>query len=221
MGMKPHILAITYPTQGHVIPLLELMQWLSKQGFKVTFVNTEFNHTRVLNSLSNKQTSLSTVRDDDHDIHLVSVPDGLEPWEDRNDLGKLTEVFFEINNGSDNDEKISCVIADESLGWALEVAEKMGIRWAAFWSAAAAMLALGFSIQKLLDDGIINNYGAESPIYSLLLEPLWMELQRYGVPFLCRPYFADSFSTRPTFVMFGKLDWGLIMEMKVGSSSKD
>ncbi|KAL7221430.1 hypothetical protein ACSBR1_023396 [Camellia fascicularis] len=83
-----------------------------------------------MNAFPDKQSS--TVGDDDHDIHLVSVPDGLEPWEDENE--------------SDMDEKISCVITDESLGWALEVAEKMGIRWAAFWSAAAAMLA-GFAIQ--------------------------------------------------------------------------
>ncbi|XP_028080788.1 UDP-glycosyltransferase 83A1-like [Camellia sinensis] len=27
-----------------------------------------------------------------------------------------------------------------------------------------------------------------------------------GVPFLCWPYFADQFLTRPTFVMFGRLD---------------
>ncbi|KAI8017544.1 UDP-glycosyltransferase 83A1 [Camellia lanceoleosa] len=105
------------------------MQWLSKQGFKVTFVNTEFNHTKVLNSPSNKQTSNSFVVVDNDNIDLVSIPDGLEPWEDRNDFkklieaisqvmpGKLEEFIKNINNGSDEDEKISCVIADENIGW--------------------------------------------------------------------------------------------------------
>ena len=53
----------------------------------------------------------------------------------------------------------SLVIADESQGWALEVAEKMEIRRAAFWPAAAALLALEFSIPKLIQDGIIHNNG--------------------------------------------------------------
>ncbi|CAL5370725.1 unnamed protein product [Camellia sinensis] len=100
MGMKPHILAIPYPAQGHVIPLLDLMQWLYKQGFKVTFVNTEFNHTKVLNSLSNKQTSNSSVVVDDDNIDLVSIPDGLEPWEDRNDFKKLIEAISQVMPGN-------------------------------------------------------------------------------------------------------------------------
>lgn len=159
---NPHILVIPYPAQGHVIPLLELSQHLVKHGFKITFVNTEFNHKRVTNALTKK--------DDvgDH-IHLVSIPDGLEAWEDRNDLGKLTEVGFRIMpkkleelieeiNGSD-DDNITCVIADESMGWALEVAEKMGIQRAVFWPASATLLALFFGVQKLIDDGIIDNNG--------------------------------------------------------------
>ncbi|CAL5367657.1 unnamed protein product [Camellia sinensis] len=77
---------------------------------------------------------------------------GLEPWEDRNEVGKLTESIFHVMpgkleelieniNGSDKD-KITCIVADELLGWALEVAEKMQIK-----------------IPELLDDGIINNNG--------------------------------------------------------------
>ncbi|CAL5324974.1 unnamed protein product [Camellia sinensis] len=144
--------AIPYPAQGHVLPMLELMQCLAKHGFKVTF-----NH-----------------------IHLISIPDGLEPWEDRKELGKLTEAIFQIMpgkleeliekiNGSDND-KITCIIADQLLGWALEVAEKMQIKRAAFWPAAAALLALKFSIPALLDDGIINDNGIQFQELALGLE---------------------------------------------------
>ncbi|KAL7256584.1 hypothetical protein ACSBR1_010508 [Camellia fascicularis] len=128
---KPHVLAIPYPAQGHVLPMLELMQCLAKHGFKVTFVNTEFTQERVINTLAGKDSI-------ENHIHLISIPDGLEPWENRNELGKLTEAIFQIMpgkleeliekiNGSDND-KITCIIADQLLGWALEVAEKMQIK---------------------------------------------------------------------------------------------
>ncbi|CAL5372268.1 unnamed protein product [Camellia sinensis] len=64
-----------------------------------------------------------------------------------------------FNNGSDEDETISCVIANGNIGWALDVAVKMGITRAAFWPAAAGQLALAFSIPELLQDGIINSNG--------------------------------------------------------------
>ncbi|KAI8032657.1 UDP-glycosyltransferase 83A1 [Camellia lanceoleosa] len=162
---KPHVLAIPYPAQGHVLPMLELMQCLAKHGFKVTFVNTEFTQEGVINASAGKDSI-------ENHTHLISIPDGLEPWEDRNELGKLTEAIFQIMpgkleeliekiNGSDND-KITCIIADQLLGWVLEVAEKMQIKRAAFWPAAAALLALKFSIPALLDDGIINDNGKTS-----------------------------------------------------------
>ncbi|KAH7845931.1 hypothetical protein Vadar_007641 [Vaccinium darrowii] len=161
----PHVLAIPYPAQGHVIPLLELAQRVAQHGFKVTFVNSEFNHRRVMNALLDKDNV-------GNHVNLVSIPDGLEQWEDRNDLQKLTESTLKIMpgkleeliekiNGSDN-KKITCVIADGSQGWALEVAKKMRIRRAAFWPAAATIWALGFNIPELIADGIIDT---QSVIY--------------------------------------------------------
>ncbi|CBI21225.3 unnamed protein product, partial [Vitis vinifera] len=70
--------------------------------------------------------------------------------------GKLEELIEEING---SDDEITCVIADGNLGWAMGVAEKMGIKRAAFWPAAAALLALIFSVRKLVDDGILTNEG--------------------------------------------------------------
>lgn len=106
---------------------------------------------------------------EDDQIRLVSIPDGLEPWEDRNDLGKvmeasqsvmcekLEELITRINELAG--DKITCVIADESFGWALEVAERMKIRRVAFWPAAAALLALAFSVSELINNGVIDNNG--------------------------------------------------------------
>ncbi|KAH7847407.1 hypothetical protein Vadar_025732 [Vaccinium darrowii] len=87
----PHVLAIPYPSQGHVIPLLELAQRLAQHGFKVTFVNSEFNHKRVMNALDRDNVG--------NHVNLVSIPDGLEPWEDRNDLRKLTASALEVMPG--------------------------------------------------------------------------------------------------------------------------
>nr|GMC97218.1 UDP-glycosyltransferase 83A1-like [Ipomoea batatas] len=170
---KPHIIAIPYPAQGHVIPLMELCLCLVKHGCKVTFVNSEFNHNRIIKSMSEA---------DDVLINFVSVPDGLEVEEDRNDLKKLTEVLFEvvpgklealIHNINESDEnRISCLIADGSLGWALDLGKKLGLQPVAFWPAAAACLTMMFNVPKLVDDGIVGKNGEILKKQSIKLLPL-------------------------------------------------
>lgn len=159
---KPHIVVIPYPAQGHVIPFMELSQCLVKQGFKITFVSTEYNHKRVLKALRGN-INLGG------EISLVSLPDGLEACGDRNELGKLSKAIFQVMPGKleelidrinmTEEEKITCIITDWSMGWALEVAEKMKIRRAIYWPAAAAILCSLISIPKLLSDGIIDGDG--------------------------------------------------------------
>nr|GMC99351.1 UDP-glycosyltransferase 83A1-like [Ipomoea batatas] len=176
MMRKPHIIAIPFPAQGHVIPLMELCLCLVKHGCKVTFVNSEFNHNRIINSMSEA----------DNDINLVSVPDGLAVEEDRNDLKKLTEAQFEvvpgklealIHNINESDEnRISCLIADESLGWALDLAKKLGLQRVAFWPAAAASLSMMFNVPKLIDDGIVGKNGEILKKQSIKLLPLMPDM---------------------------------------------
>ncbi|KAM0058248.1 putative 7-deoxyloganetin glucosyltransferase [Helianthus debilis subsp. tardiflorus] len=158
----PHAVVIPYPAQGHVIPILELAQWLVQQGVRVTFVNTDFNHERVTSNWLDKDSFGDLMQ-------MVSISDGLEPRDDRSDIYKLTlsimqtmphklEELIETINKEDS-SKVSCVIADDCMGWAIRVAKKMGIRTAAFWPASVATLASFLSFQKLIDDGIINEKG--------------------------------------------------------------
>ncbi|KAH9753150.1 UDP-glycosyltransferase 83A1 [Citrus sinensis] len=159
---RPHVLVMPAPAQGHVIPLLEFSQCLAKHGFRVTFVNTEYDHKRVVESLEGKNYLAEQIR-------LVSIPDGMEPWEDRNDLGKLIEKCLQVMPGkleklieeinSREDEKIDCFIADGNTGWSMEVAKKMNVRGAVFWPSSAASVAFVFRIPKLIDDGIIDSHG--------------------------------------------------------------
>lgn len=164
-------MVIPFPAQGHVLPLMTFSRYLAHQGIQITFINTEFNHNRIINSLS-KSSHDDYVGDR---IKLVSIPDGLEDSpEERNIPGKLSESVLRFmpsrveeliermiskTSGGCGGAIISCIVADQSLGWAIEVAVKFGIRRAAFCPAAAATMVLGFSIQKLVDDGLIDSDG--------------------------------------------------------------
>ncbi|KAL1538778.1 UDP-glycosyltransferase 83A1-like [Salvia divinorum] len=188
---RPHVLAMPYPAQGHVIPLMELAQWLAHSGIRVTFVNTDFNHTRVTSSLS----GISEL------ISLASVPDGLEPWEDRNDLAKLEaslpeavppalEALIEKINMTESD-RVTCLITDYGLIWALALADKLGIKKSAFLPAPVALLALARHSKSLLDEGIVDGDGTplkEEHVIRLspempaikIQESVWLQIGDYA-----------------------------------------
>ncbi|KAL1809631.1 hypothetical protein ACET3Z_026621 [Daucus carota] len=199
----PHILFVPYPAQGHVMPMMELAQKIAEHGFRVTFVNSDFVHNQIMSTLSKKN-------DFGDGIHLVSISDGLEPGEDRKDLGKLTaamhkfmpgklqEVIEKINRAED-DGKISCVVADISIGCAFEIADKLKIKAVAFCPAAAAQMAVFFSLPKLLEDGIIENDGNVTKKQMIHLSPTMPPLNTETFVWAC---FSDLATRKAMFELF-------------------
>ncbi|CAL9173515.1 unnamed protein product [Musa hybrid cultivar] len=164
MGSSPHALLLPYPAQGHVIPFMALAHCLVNHGFKVTFVNTEFSHARLVAALADMEQAASGR------IELVSIPDGLELEDSgaRSDHGKLMAGLQKamppcleelIRRIGDAGDQITCMIAFQGMAWALEVAKKMGVRTAAFWPASGAVLATILSIPELIARGVIDENG--------------------------------------------------------------
>ncbi|XP_058070360.1 UDP-glycosyltransferase 83A1-like [Magnolia sinica] len=188
MGTSPHALVIPYPAQGHVIPLMELSHCLLDHGFMITFVNTEFNHARMV-------AALQKMGSDNERIRLVAIPDGLAPGEDRNEIGKLCDSALSFMPSAleelieridkSNDGNITCVIADASMAWALEVGRKMGIRGAALWPASVGLLAQIFHIPKLIEDGIIDANGYPSKHKMIKLSPTMPMMKTEHLFWLC------------------------------------
>jgi len=106
-------------------------------------------------------------------LKLVSIPDGLGPDDDRNDLSKLCDamqnsmpealekLIEDIHLKGEN--KISFIVADFFMAWALDVGRKLGIKGAMVWPASAAVFALVFRVPSLIDDGTIDSHGKSSP----------------------------------------------------------
>ncbi|XP_052203894.1 UDP-glycosyltransferase 83A1-like [Diospyros lotus] len=155
----PHVLMLAYPAQGHVIPMMELAQTLAKRGLKITFVNSDLAHKRLIDALPDTGDAFP------EEIRLVSIPDGLEKREDRNVPGKLSAAISRVMPGKleqlirEIGDEVTCLIADQSLGWGMEVGKKLGLKCAAFLPAAAAMRVLGLSIPKLIEQGIVKEDG--------------------------------------------------------------
>ncbi|KAK7295444.1 hypothetical protein RJT34_18353 [Clitoria ternatea] len=164
MGI-PHFLVIPYPVLGHVNPLVHLSQILAKHGCKISFLNTEFSHKR-LNSAGLDYLKGSGIK-------FVTLPDGLDPEDDRSDQKK---VVFSIKNNMpsmlpklikdvnalDVENNITCVVVTMSMAWALKVGNKLGLKGALLWPASATSLALCDCIPRLIHEGIIDSHGVPS-----------------------------------------------------------
>lgn len=161
---QPHIVAIPFPAQGHVKPLMKLSLLVASRGIKVTFVNTEFIHSLIMAT-----TTTLLEADELNRIKYVSLPDGLCPDNDRNGVelmdsmervtsAHLRDLVKEINTSTDEDP-VTCIIADLSVYWALQVAEQVGVLGIPFYPAGPGTLALNFQVPRLIEEGILGTDG--------------------------------------------------------------
>lgn len=71
MERRPHVVAIAFPAQGHMGPLMKLSRQIACHGIKVTFVSMEWVHAQTLEASGDK----------DHHwngIEIAAVPEGME-----------------------------------------------------------------------------------------------------------------------------------------------
>ncbi|XP_061365939.1 UDP-glycosyltransferase 83A1-like [Gastrolobium bilobum] len=237
MGI-PHFLAIPYPILGHMNPLLQFSQVLAKYGCKITFLSSDENYNRL------KAASAGQGKLMESQIKLVSLPDGVDPQDDRSDQtkvilstittmrAKLPKLIQDIN-AVDSDNKVTCIIVTKNMGWALEVGHELGIKGALFWPASATSLASFNSMQRLIDEGIIDSENglprkqeiqlssnlpmmeaAAMPWYcldnSFFFQHMMQEMQNLnlGEWWLCNTTFdleAGAFSTSPKLLPIGPL----------------
>ncbi|XP_047312877.1 UDP-glycosyltransferase 83A1-like [Impatiens glandulifera] len=151
---NPHILVLPFPVQGHIMPLMELSQILATHGFNITFVNTETNHRLMAASIPDDDVGLN------HRIRLAFVPD--EKMGESMSRSKLEDLIRQIENGDDDHHHhgpITCFVVDDIIGWAIAVGQEMGIKTAAFTTSSAVSFLVTSNIQKLIDDGIIDEEG--------------------------------------------------------------
>ncbi|KAF5192303.1 Udp-glycosyltransferase 85a8 [Thalictrum thalictroides] len=148
---KPHAVLFPFPFQSHINAMLKLAKLLHCKGFQITFVNTEFNHQKLLNSRG--PDSLKGFRD----FSFETIPDGLISPSDVNAIQEipalwqsitsnclvpLRNLITRLNNASaSGDPSVSCIVADALLSATLvEVAEEFAIPGVLLWSMSASVL---------------------------------------------------------------------------------
>ncbi|KAF6170328.1 hypothetical protein GIB67_043018 [Kingdonia uniflora] len=143
---KPHAVCIPYPAQGHINPMLNLAKLLHQKGFHITFVNTEFNHQRLLKSRG--PDSVKGLPD----FQFETIPDGLPPSDpnatqdipslcvstDKHSLKPFRNLLAKLNDSSSsNVPPVSCIVSDGVMSFTLDAAVELGVPEVLFWTTSA------------------------------------------------------------------------------------
>ena len=172
---KPHAVLVPLSAQGHVNPLIRLAKVLHAKGFHITFVNTEFNHKRLI--WSKGPASVKRF----HDFRFETIPDGMPPSDKdatqdvprlcdsvrKNCLVPFKELLIKLNSSSEV-PPVSCVISDGGMSFAIKAAEDLGIPEVQFWTASACYFIGYLHYRELIRRGI---FPFKSKFYKLLSSP--------------------------------------------------
>jgi hypothetical protein len=167
---RSHAVFLPYPAQGHINPMLKLAKLLHhSKGFHITFINTEFNHNRLLRSCGPKSvTGLS-------DFRFETIPDGL-PQSDKDatqDIpalceatrrtcpAKLKEVILRIEK-EEGVPPVTCVVADGAMGFAVYPAKELGLPVFLFFTHSACGLLAYLNFAQLVKRGYTPFRGTTS-----------------------------------------------------------
>ncbi|CAN6241545.1 unnamed protein product [Urochloa humidicola] len=158
---KPHAVLVPFAAQGHVTPMLKLGKILHCWGFHVTFVNTEYNHRRLLRSRG------ADALDGVPGFRFAAIPDGLPPsdadvTQDVTSLCRSTEetclphlrVLLADLNASHDTLPVTCVVGDVVMSFTLQAAREIGVPCALLWTSSTCGY-MGYRYYRtLIDNGV-------------------------------------------------------------------
>ncbi|KAK8259506.1 hypothetical protein V6Z11_D13G061900 [Gossypium hirsutum] len=157
---KPHAVCVPYPAQGHVNPMLMVAKLLHFKGFHITFVNTEYNHERLLKSRGPH--ALNSLPD----FRFETVPDGLPPPDinatqdiptlcdstSKHCLTPFRQLLARLNVSS-GIPPVTCIVSDGCMSFTLEAAQEVGIPDVLFWTPSACGFLAYCHYRRLIEKG--------------------------------------------------------------------
>ncbi|KAL9463937.1 hypothetical protein AB3S75_001690 [Citrus x aurantiifolia] len=161
---KAHAVCVPYPAQGHVSPMMQVAKLLHSKGFHITFVNTEFNHRRLIRSKGPDYVKGLP------DFRFETIPDGLPPSDRdatqdvpalcdstrKNCLAPFLELLGKLNSSADDQvSPVTCVVSDGIMGFGRKAAQMLGILDIQFWTASACGMMGYLQHVELLKRGIV------------------------------------------------------------------
>ncbi|GAB2275715.1 hypothetical protein Dimus_010467 [Dionaea muscipula] len=160
-----HVLCMPFPAQGHLNPMMQMAKLLHHKGFYITYVNTEYNHKRLLKSQG--AAALAGIPG----FQFKTIPDGLPPSDEEDVTQSIPlicdavnrtalEPFKDLVRSLDEESRLSGagevlpvtrIICDGALSFTLRAAQELGIPAVSFWTPSACGF-LAYCYYRLLKE---------------------------------------------------------------------
>ncbi|PKI31232.1 7-deoxyloganetin glucosyltransferase-like isoform X1 [Punica granatum] len=210
-SMKPHVVCLPAPTQSHIGAMLKLAKLLHHQGLCITYVNTEFNHRRLLEARG-----ASFLKALPAGFQFMEIPDGLPPSKANATQSivslcesvklymgapfcALIEDLNERASSGSGFPPVSCIVADGFMTFsAYPASEKFGIPVVNLWTIPACALMGLLHYPKLQEKGL-TPLKDESYLTNGFLEtkidwiPGMTNMRLRDMPSFCRTTDPDDF----------------------------
>ncbi|KAK5843413.1 hypothetical protein PVK06_005870 [Gossypium arboreum] len=178
-SIKSHAECLPFPAQGHINPMMQVAKLLHSRGFHITFVNTEFNHRRLIRSRGEEAVKGLP------DFRFEAIPDGLPPSDSnatqcvpaicdstrKNCLTPFLELLSKLKS-STHLPPITCMVCDGIMNCGTNAAQLIGVPYVQLWTSSTVSF-LGFLRYKELaqrgivpfkDEGFVSDGTLEMPI---------------------------------------------------------
>nr|QZJ84680.1 UDP-glycosyltransferase 9 [Andrographis paniculata] len=180
--LPAHILIFPLPMQGHINSMLKLAELLCLSGLHVTMLLSDYTHRRLrrhadIESHFSRYSGfrVATISDglpDDHprageramDIVMSLVKVG------GSEFRRLIETTDALSDGGSR-RRISCLIMDGVLSFAVPVAKEIGIPVIYFRTVGACSFWANYSFKEVIAAGEIPLKGKEEDKYSYASKP--------------------------------------------------
>ncbi|GJR52415.1 linamarin synthase 2-like protein [Tanacetum coccineum] len=219
---KPHAVLVPYPAQGHVNPFMKLAKLLHSHGFHITFVNTEFNHKRLIRSKGPESVKGLL------DFRFETIPDGGRG-------ARLDQVVITLGSGDRGQwfdpYSLQGRRSFSTFARTGNSLSTLGRGMAVYISTSpvhrgrrpdvtmgdSTMLPQDF-LDEIKDRGLLVNWCAQDQVLAhpsvgaFLSHCGWnstTESILEGVPLICWPFFSDQ----QTNCRYACVEWGIGMEI--------
>ncbi|XP_026437957.1 7-deoxyloganetin glucosyltransferase-like [Papaver somniferum] len=159
---KIHVVCIPYPVQSHISSMMKLAKILQ---FQITFVNTEFNHQRLLNARGPDAVKGLA------DFRFETISDGLPPPSNpnvsqdiltlcmstkKNCLEFFRNLIHRLNNTTySNVPPVSCIVSDGIMSFTLQAAKEFGIPVFLYWPVSFCAFVCILHFPNLIQRGLV------------------------------------------------------------------
>ncbi|XP_059659978.1 UDP-glycosyltransferase 74F2-like [Cornus florida] len=136
-AQSAHCLVLPYTTQGHINPMLQFSKRLQHKQIKVTLAITRFIFKTTMHQLSSS-VAVETISDG-YDEGGRAQAESREAYLARfQQVGEQTLADL-VEKLRDTGHPVDCIVYDSFLPWALDVAKRLGLVGAVFFTQSCAV----------------------------------------------------------------------------------